>query len=152
MNRRDVLTGTGVLLVVTLNGCAGSSDVPASVATDAALIASGLAGAFKDVSGVPSAVTTALTGLAAAAQALAGADTVASAQPLVKRIEADLNGVVSAVAGLPVPQTASNAIRAAQVLLGVLEAGVNLVVTASAARNQMTPEQARLLLAWMAAR
>lgn len=152
VNRRHFLTGTGALLVVTLNGCAGSSDVPVSVVSDAGLIAAGLAGAFKDVSAVPGAVVAALTDLASAAEALADADTIAFAQPMVLRIEADMNALVAAVGALPLPANAASAIQAAQVLLTVIEAGVNLLVTASAAPGAMTPQQARLVLAAAAAR
>jgi len=152
VNRRDVLTSTSILFVAALIGCASSSDVPATVATDAGLIASGLAGSFKDISGVPGAIMAALTDLADAAQALADADTIASAQPLVQRVEADVNTVVAAVGALPLPANATSALQAAQVLLVVIEAGVNLVVTAGAARAAMTPEQARLVLAAAAMR
>ena len=149
MNRRNALLALWGA-AVTLTGCAGGSNVPANVATDAGLIASGLAGAFKSVAAVPGAVVTALSDLASAAQALASADTTAAAQPLVQRIEADVNAVVAAVAALPLPANVSTAITAAQVLLAVIEAGVNLVVSASAAPAAMTPEEARLVLAALA--
>ncbi len=123
-----------------------------SVVSDAGLIAAGLAGAFKDVSAVPGAVVAALTDLASAAEALADADTIAFAQPMVLRIEADMNALVAAVGALPLPANAASAIQAAQVLLTVIEAGVNLLVTASAAPGAMTPQQARLVLAAAAAR
>jgi hypothetical protein len=152
VNRRHVLTGTSTMFVAALIGCARSSDVPATVATDAGLIASGLAGSFKGVSAVPGVVVTALTDLTSAAKALADADTIASAQPLAQRMEADVNAVVAAVGALPLPANMASAIQAAQVLLVVIEAGVNLAVTASGARGAMTPEQARLVLAAAAAR
>jgi len=152
VKRRHVLTGTSILFVAALIGCAQSSDVPATVATDAGLIASGLAGSFKDISAVPGAMVAALTDLASAAQVLADADTIASAQPLVQRVEADVNAVVTAVGALPLPANAASALQAAQVLLVVIEAGVNLAVTASGARAAMTPEQARLVLAAAAMR
>ena len=152
MKRRHALTGTSMLFVAALIGCTRSSDVPATVATDAGLIASGLAGSFKDISAVPGAILAALTDLASAAQALADEDTIASAQPLVQRVEADVNAVVTAVGALPLPANAASALQAAQVLLVVIEAGVNLVVTASSTRAAMTPEQARLVLAAAAIR
>lgn len=151
MKRRHVLCGTSALFAALLIGCAQSSDVPVTVATDGGLIASGLAGAFKDISAVPGAMVAALTDLASAAQALADADTIATAQPLVHRIEADVNAVVAAVGAMSLPANVASAIRAAQVLLVVIEAGVNLVVMASGARETMTPEQARLVLAAAAA-
>ena len=152
MNRRHVLTGANTLFVAALIGCARSSDVPATVATDAGLIASGLAGAFKDISAVPGAIVAALADLASTALALADADTIASAQPLVQRIEADVNAVVAAVGALSLPANATSAIQAAQVLLAVIEAGANLVVAASGARGTMAPEPARLVLAAAAVR
>jgi hypothetical protein len=152
VKRRDVLIGSSALFVAALMGCAQSSDVPATVATDAGLIASGLAGAFKDISAVPGAMMAALTDLASAAQALADADTIESAQPLVQRIETDVNAMVTAVGALSLPANAASALQAAQVLLVVIEAGVNMVVTASGAREAMTPEQARLVLAAAAAK
>jgi hypothetical protein len=152
VKRRHVLTGTSILFVAALIECAQSSDVPATVATDAGLIASGLAGSFKDASAVPGAIVAALADLASAAQVLADADTIASAQPLVQRVEADVNAVVTAVGALPLPADAASALQAAQVLLVVIEAGVNLVVTARGARAAMTPDQARLVLAAAAMR
>jgi hypothetical protein len=147
VKRRHVLTCTSILFVAALIGCSQSSDVPVTVASDAALIAAGLAGAFKDISAVPGAVAAVFTDLESAAQALANVDTIASAQSLVQRIETDVNAVVAATGALPLPATAASAIQAAQVLLAVIEAGVNLVVAASGAREAMTPEQARLVLA-----
>jgi hypothetical protein len=151
VNRRHVLIGTSTMFVALLIGCARSPDVPATVATDAGLIASGLAGAFKDISAVPGPAAVALADLASVAQALGDADTIASAQPLVQRVEADVNAVAAAVGALSLPPSAASAIQAAQVLLVVIEAGVNLSVTASGARGAMTPEQARLVLAAAAA-
>lgn len=147
MNRRHLLSSANTFFVAALIGCARSSDVPPTVATDAGLIASGLAGAFKDISAAPDTTVAALTDLATAAQALADADTISSAQPLVQRIEADVNAVVAAVEALPLPANTASAIQAAQVLRVLIEAGVNLMVTASGAREAMTPEQARLVLA-----
>ncbi len=153
MNRRTALVALSAAVAGMLTACASTSDIPATVATDAGLIASGLAGAFASVSAVPSAVTTALSDMASAAQALGSADTTAAAQPLVQRIEADVNAVVAAVAALPgLPAGVSTAITAAQVLLAVIEAGVNLVVSASAAPGTMTPAEARLILAGLAAK
>jgi hypothetical protein len=60
---------------------------------------------------------------------LANADKIASAQQLVERIETDVKAVVAAVGALPLPAAAASAIQAAKVLLSVIEAGVNLVVT-----------------------
>ena len=152
MNRRHLLSSANTLFVAALIGCARSSDVPPTVATDAGLIASGLAGAFKDIPAVPSAIVVALDDLASAALALADADVIASAQPLVQRVEADVNAVVAAVGTLSLPANATSAIQAAQVLLAVIEAGVDLVVTASGARGTMASEPARLVLATAAVR
>jgi hypothetical protein len=69
----------------------------------------------------------------------------------VQRIEADVNAVVAAVGGMPLSADATSAIQAAQVLLAVIEAGVNLMVTARSVRVTITPEEARLVLAAAAA-
>jgi hypothetical protein len=151
VKRRCLLASTGGLLVAAFTGCAGSSDVPGTVASDAGLIASGLAGAFKNISAVPGSVAAVLADLASVAQALADADTIASAQPLVQRVETDVNALVAAVGALPLPANAALAIQAAQVLVVVIESAVNLVVTASIASGTITPEEARPVLAAAAA-
>lgn len=68
----------------------------------------------------------------------------------VQRIEAD--AVVAAVGPPPLTATAGSAIQAAQMLLAVIGAGVNLAATVRGARDAMTPEQARLALAAAAMR
>jgi hypothetical protein len=66
-------------LVLAPMGCANTTITPAQVvtiaATDVSTIATGLAGAFASISGVPAAVTTALTDLSNAASAMATATT-----------------------------------------------------------------------------
>jgi hypothetical protein len=144
MNRRGFLTA---IMVAAVAGCATSSgDVPATVASDAALIASGLAGAFKNIPAVPSNVPAALADLATAAQALDAADTASAARPLVERIITDVAAVVTATAGMPLPAPIAEALAAAQVLLPVIEAAVGMIANATAEHVGMTPGEARLIL------
>lgn len=145
MNRRSfLLSATAVAGAAALAGCAtGSPVTPASVTADIVLIANSLAGVLGQVKGVvvPTAVTDALADLQAVAKAIGAADTVAAAQPLVLRVEADVNAVAGAVAAIPGPMQiwASDAV----ILLPVLESAVNLLVPASVGAGERTPYQAR---------
>jgi hypothetical protein len=133
-------------------GCAGvgtgTSVSVTSVATDVSTIANGLAGAFASIPGVPSAVSTALTDLSNAASAMATATTQSAQQTVVQQVETDVNAIVKAASAIPgLPAQVTVALTAAQVLLPVIEAAVNLIVPASAAAaNAMTPDVARLVL------
>jgi hypothetical protein len=66
----------------------------------------------------------------------------------VQQVENDVNAIVKAASAIPGPPAqVTVALTAAQVLLPVIEAAVNMVVPASAAAaNAMTPDVARLVL------
>lgn len=89
--------------------------------------------------------------LNAVAKALTSAATTTTAQPLVQKVENDVNAVMDAVAALPgLPLALSGILQAATVLLPIIEASVGLAVpvaTASRAKaTGMTPDEARALL------
>jgi len=136
--------------VAARSGGTGSAPAPApsvaTVAQDVATIAAGLQGALQNIPNVPPAVATALADLSKEAAALSAASSQTGQQSVVKTVEADLNAVVAAAGSLPLPPPAGTAIQAAEVLLPVIEAGVNLVAGVSAPINGMTPAEARLIL------
>lgn len=150
---RKLLLASAVLL--SLAACAGqngSPPAPASVAQDVSLLAQSLGAVVSELQGVtvPAALPTALADLQSVANAVAGADTVNAALPLVQRVESDVN----AVAAIPVAQLPAKAqtwLADARVLLPVIEAAVNMAVPAQADLNGLTPDQARTQLRLMAA-
>ena len=127
--------------LLAIAGCASTVPVtPASVATDVATIGTGLLGALQN-SGltVPAQATEAVADIIAVSDALEQGETMADAQPLVQRVESDLNTVVTSVGALPnLPAGVSGALTAAEVLLPVVEAAVDLTVPASAIPGGMT--------------
>lgn len=89
----------------------------------------------------------------AIAASLAIATTTSAALPSVQQLEADLNAIVAALAGLPLPPAIGLALQAAAILLPVIETSVGLVATppppAIAAKlkaQPMTTDQARTYL------
>ena len=165
LTRRELLSRTLLASPLALAGCAAfSGGVNAGltqVSQDATLIANGLQGALQNIGALniqglsPDKIQTiglAIAGLKTVAVALGGATTQSQAQPLVMQIETDLNAIVGALAGLPLPPQIATAIQAAAILLPVLEIAVNLAIsqvkplTASA----ITPDQARLILKGLA--
>jgi hypothetical protein len=86
--------------------------------------------------------------------------TATASAPVIQQIETDLNGVVTALAGLPIPPPYSTYVQAAAVLLPVVEAFVTSVIptpapapapAVAAKAGAMTPDQARLVLEGAAA-
>lgn len=155
MNRRSLLALIpSAAAMMTLAACA-TSPTPATVANDVALIAAGYRGVLPQIgtlAGVtPAIVATAghaIADLQAAAAAFAGAD-VTTEQSLVRRIEADVNAVVTALAGLSLPTPISTVVQAAQVLLPIVEIDVGLIAPSAATLgiSGLTPAQARAVLA-----
>lgn len=160
---RSILASAAGFSAAALSGCAAFSTSVnnglAQVSSDATLIANGLAGALQNISalGIPGltadkvqTIGVAITSLKTVATSLAAATTQAQAQPLVTQIETDLNAIVGAVAGLPLPPQISMPLQAAAILLPVIETAVNLAVsqitTPSATSAAITPDQARLIL------
>lgn len=153
LSRRQILGSAAVLV---LSGCAGGapSSTLQKAISDAGLIASGLAGAVKQLvpegisSNIVAKATAVVTDIQEAVAAMASADSASSAQPLVTRIETDFNALVGVFAGLPLPPPLGTAIQAAAVLLPVIETAVGLIVSGvqASARSAMTPVQARAAL------
>lgn len=138
-----------------LASCATSNVNNAQVAQAARDVAA-IAGALEaelpalQQAGVPAdtvaKVSTYVADLQTVSSALSTATTQAAAQPLVQRVESDVNAVLAAVNGLAIPGTPGAVLRAAAALLPVIEAAVNLVVAPAAAPATMTPDAARTVL------
>jgi hypothetical protein len=141
LNRRALLrTAALVLPAVGLAGCGMTTNVPGAVvtaATDAELIAAGLAAAVPGISAIPTSVEADIASIAAAvmtyaaevkalALALAGDVTAAVALPSVKSIETAVNEALTLVAGLPIPPPFSTYIQDVAVMLPVVEAAVGI--------------------------
>lgn len=147
ISRRALLGTTSLIAaasVVGIAGCAtGNPVTPASVANDIVLLSNSAQSALAQVKAVPvpAAVVTAIADLKVVAQAIASADTVNAAQPLVLRVENDLNAVVAAGAAVPGPIQVW--LADAEILLPVIEAAVNMIVPASASVAAKTPDEAR---------
>lgn len=148
----------GAALFIVLAGCSTTSTPTAvqTAAADVGDIASGLAAIVPQlgsVTGLSAAnqqtIETAVDDLQSAATALQSASSITAAQPLVERVEADVNAVVDALAGMSLPGTIGEVVDAAAVLLPVIETAVNLVAastTPTASDVTMTPGQAILIL------
>jgi hypothetical protein len=167
--RRELLSRTILASPLALAGCSifsgGLNSGLAQVASDAAIIASGLAGALSNIGALNigglnadkiQTIGLAIAGLKSVATALANATNQSQAQPLVQQIETDLNAIVGALAGLPLPPQISVALQAAAILLPVIETAVNLAVSqipgTPATAAILSPDQARLILKGAAAR
>lgn len=147
---KHVLAGASALVLALLAGCA-TTQTPATVANDVALEAQSLSAVIPQLTAagvvVPVKATDALADLHNVAALIAATDSVGAAQPLVIRVEQDVNAFVGAMAGMPLPPPIPTVLQAAVVLLPIIESEVNLVVPAKAAPSGMSPAQARLVLA-----
>lgn len=158
ISRRTLMTMTSSVALLALAGCSSMarSGLAKQVVDDVAAIAGGLQavlGPLSTIVGIsPSTLATVsnlVSGITAVAQQVSAATTTSAAQPLVQQIEADVNAVVAALASLPLPPQISMALMAAQVLLPLIEAAVNLVITPAppkAVASGMTPNGARIYL------
>ena len=165
-NRRRFLTVGGVsAAAILLVGCnltpAQVNTALSAAASDAQTIAAGLSGAMSSLATLKipgltattiGKVQTAIAAIVTVANGLSGATSTNTAQPLVQQLEGDINAVVDALAGLPLPAEIELPLQAATVLLPLIETAVGMVVSqvTSAAKMRattpMTPAQARALL------
>jgi len=145
---------------IALAGCSSSTTgtVPPvtlqSVANDVNLLATGLNNALSQPSVVAlipptiePKIQAALADLTSLASTVAASASSGATQASVTTVENDVNTIVAALAGLPLPPPAPTILTAAEVLLPVIEAAVGLVVPPSAAVGGMTPDEARIHLA-----
>lgn len=110
--------------------------------------------AFSTIKGITPQIISDVTAKIDEMQAVDGALTQAAsttaAQPLVQKIEADVNAVVDAVALLPLPPAIAAIFQAATILLPIIEASVGLMITPAAAAKakavRMSPDEARAVL------
>lgn len=162
MLRRDLFKSVSVVaLVGAFAGCSAVSpaqDISQAV-SDLQLIAQSFTAAlpaFSRIVGINSQslsqIQSWIANITAAASGIASAANAAAAQPFVQQVESDLNAIVGALSGLPLPAPISTVLAAAGVLLPVVEAAVGLALPPSsparslAARRPMTPDQARAAL------
>jgi hypothetical protein len=111
---------------------------PATAAQNVALVAASLQGAFANLPAsvvVPASVTSAVADVQVAAKAFAAADSSNTQVSAVLRIEGDLNAVVASIGSIPnLPKNVQDAVTAADVLLPVIEAALNMTVAPAAAK------------------
>jgi hypothetical protein len=149
------ITGASFLAMLAIAACGLTAEqITQDVVTDAQVLGTGLAAdsaAFSELGASPATVSTIqgdLADLNTEASALNTSLTTTAAQPIVTKIEGDLNAVVAATATISnLPTSLEMKLEAAEVLLPIIEVGVNLATpTAGAAMNQMTPAQALAIL------
>lgn len=154
-NLKRALVGVAALALLSMSACAGqtAAQVTQTVVTDANAIATGLAAELPALAALPGANTVAIAKAEAdvadiqkVSSTLSTSLTASQAQPVIQKIEADVNALVAVGATLPLPPQVATAFQAAEVLLPVLETSVNLVAPVGASPNAMTPEQALAVL------
>lgn len=96
-------------------------------------------------------INASVANLQAVTVAVAAAATSTTAeQPLIQKVETDVNAVVDALAAIPLPVPLSSIIQAATILLPIIEIAVGLVVPAQAKARAgaipMSPDEARAVL------
>jgi hypothetical protein len=138
-----------------LTACAGqnAAQVTQLAATDAQTLAAGLQAELPAIESVPgvsastvSLVKVALSDLQTEAAALSTSLTTTEAQPVVQKIEADVNAVVQAASGLPgIPPAVTSVLQAADVVLPIIEESVGLI-TNVVGSPAMGPAQALVIL------
>lgn len=108
-----------------------------TIISDVQLIAGGVQSTVSTLAFLPGInptmltnVNTALGALQTTLAALQTATTATAAQPLLQQIDAAINAIVGAVAGIPgLPFEVTLALDAASILLPIIEAAVNQVIT-----------------------
>jgi len=160
LNRRHLLSlavGGSALSMAACSTITAPFTV-SQVATDVATMADGFLAVLPVIGAtmhltpsVMATVSSAISDLQTLAHQIQTATDLTVTQPIIQQVEADVNTIVSALAGLPLlPPQITLALQSAVVLLPIIEAAVNLMVpaklTARAANIPMTPEQARLNL------
>ena len=160
MNRRRLL----ITAPIFLTSCSLVGLTPNQALQQAALDGQTIAAGFKAM--LPqlatvekiNAATTAKVGqyiadLQTVAANLAIATTTAAASPAVQQLEADINAIVTTLAGLPLPPQISLALQAAAILLPTIETAVGLAIqppppalAAKLRANPMTTDAARIYL------
>ena len=162
LSRRHLLRSSAlvpVAVALPLGACQLTfSQVVATLAADAQLIASGLAGALKQLStlglgwftpAAQAAASNALTGIQQVAASLGQASGQAAAQPLVQQLQTYLAAFLVALPVNLLPQPAGLIISAAIILLPTLFTAVNLAAPPPVAAPvvTLTTDQARTVLA-----
>lgn len=150
LSRRAFLLGTTAALPLTLGACESLKD-PATgkidpakvdralklVAADAKVIAASLKSILAQLSSLdipgltPKVIEIAgiaIAGVTDTADTLQGVSTIAAAQPLVKKLVTYAQAFAGSLATLPLPKEVTTTLRAAVILLPVVEATVDLVV------------------------
>lgn len=141
LSRRQLFAYTTAGTALLATGCSSASpttvaDQIAQAAQDVALVVNGLQAIVPTIlaqTGVSATVATQVKGyladLANLATELAAAATQSQAQSIVTQVESDVNAVITAMAGLPLPTQASQVIQAISVTLPLVEQILNMTVT-----------------------
>lgn len=162
MMRRTAVLALGGLPLAACGGTPVSDQGVQTAAQNAVLIANGLQGVVSQLANlvppipgltlpVLATITNGVADIKAVAQAIGTASSQTTAQPLVQKLEGYVNGVVGALAVLPLPPPILLGVQAAAVLLPVIELAVNLALPPGASAPTMTVAQAQQALTQMAA-
>lgn len=159
MRRRDLLRGVAAApLVLALADCAGQAGV-AQYVTDAQTIVSELQADLPALAAIQGMPATAIVGLRATLPTLIGllgqlqgVVTTTAAQPIVKQIVALVGPIVAAILPfVPGGSALAVALMAVQVLLPILLQQVGVPAAYRPAASEMSPAEARAVLAARAA-
>jgi hypothetical protein len=168
MKIRNALYALPVVALLSMSGCASNGTTPAvtpyQVVTDIGTMIPALQTTVQTLATqnppiITPAIAAKVQALLLQAQtldaSLSGSMAATQSAPIVQQIETDLNGVVTTLAGLPIPPPYNTYVTAAAVLLPVIEAFVTSVIptpapaptpVVAAKAGSMTPDQARLVL------
>ena len=161
MNRRNflVIAAAGVpLAACSAAQIAKVETVSGQVVNDVNIIANGVAAVLPGLSaigavgaGVSNAVGSLVNDAKQAASAVTTAITTVAAQPFVAQVGSDITATVTALKGIALPTSISGVLQAAQSLLPVVQTAVGLLASVPLAGG-MDPNAARAILAAAAAR
>lgn len=103
---------------------------PAQIATEVEMVVGMLEGVVPQLglsANTTTGISNALEDVRLATDAFAKADNAATAAPLIDRIGADLNGVLSTLASAPLPSAAVIPVRIASILVPVIIGAADLL-------------------------
>ena len=95
----------------------GVASMISTIAAELEAVVPAIAGVAGVAADEVTKIATAVEGVKAAASGLADAESHAAAQPIMSRIVADVNGVLTSLANLPLPPAAGMVMRIVQVLV-----------------------------------
>lgn len=158
ITRRSLLTttalaGIGLGVAACSGSAAGNAVLNAlpQVATQLQTIAKGLIAALPSLSsatglsgGALKTITTAVNDISTVAGTVAPGLTPTQGQSVVATVEGDLNVVVAAAAGLPLPPPFGPALAAAALLMPVVEGALNMAISYLSPQTQAVAAAAQI--------